>query len=85
MSTIETILTRMMQDPAFAEAIFSDMENALSEYSLSTEETSQFKELSRAQFDALGTNPEARQSFAVAHSGGMGAGKVSMHDISRTG
>ena len=83
MSTIETILTRMMQDPAFAEAIFSDAEKALTEYSLSAEEASKFKELSRAQFDAMDPTPEARQSFGIAHSGGGsgGAGKVSMHDI----
>ena len=85
MSTVETILTRMMQDPTFAEALFSDAEQALAEYGLSAEEASKFQGLSRAQFDALATSPEARQSFGVAYGGGMAMGKVVMQDFPSTG
>lgn len=75
MSAVEAILTRMMQDPAFAEAIFSDAEKALAEYSLSAEEASKFKELSRAQFDVIATNPEDRKSFSIWRESLYGEGK----------
>ena len=60
MST-ETILTRMMSDSAFADAVFTDTEKALAEYNLSAEDLAKFKELTRAHFQAMST--EERKSF----------------------
>ncbi len=60
MST-ETILTRMMSDSAFAEAVFTDAEKALAEYNLSTEDLAKFKGLTHAHFQAMST--EDRKSF----------------------
>ena len=62
MST-ETILTRMMSDPAFAEAVFADAAKALAEYNLSAEDLVKFKELTRAQFEGMST--EDRKSFGT--------------------
>jgi len=64
MSAIETILTRMMNEPAFADAVFADARKALSEYGLPDTELSKFEELSRAQFDAIVLNPDERKSMA---------------------
>lgn len=66
MSPIETILSRMMNEPAFAEAVFTDAEKALAEYKLSAVERAKFNELAHAQFDTLTTDPENRKSFAFA-------------------
>lgn len=63
MSTIETILERMMNDPAFADAVFADAEKALTDYNLSVEDLTKFRNLSRAQFDTMST--EERKSFFV--------------------
>jgi len=60
MST-ETILTRMMNDPAFAEAVLTNAEKALAEYNLSVDEVAKLNELTRAQFE--GMTPEERKSF----------------------
>ena len=62
MST-ETILTRMMTDAKFAEAVFADAAKALAEYNLSAEDLAKFKGLTRAQFEGLST--EDRKSFGV--------------------
>ncbi len=64
MSTIETILSRAMSDPAFADALLADPEKALAEYNLSPEQLAKFKEMSRADFEALPA--EDRQSMAAA-------------------
>ena len=66
MTALETILTRMMTDSAFADALFADAEKTLAEYKLSTEELAKFKSMSRAQFDAM--NPEERKSFALTQN-----------------
>jgi hypothetical protein len=63
MSTLETILSRMMTEKAFADAVFSNAEKALFEYRLSPDELGKFKEMSRATFESL--NTEERRSFFV--------------------
>jgi hypothetical protein len=70
MSTIETILTRAMNDPAFAEALFADPEKALAEYDLPPEVMAKFKEMSRADFKAL--SAEERQSMLTFFNGKWG-------------
>jgi hypothetical protein len=65
MSTLETILSRAMSDPSFADAILADHKKALREYALSNDELAQFQGLSRADFDALAASPEERQSFCL--------------------
>ena len=65
MSTLETILSHMMNEPAFASAVFTDTENALAEYKLSAEEIAKFKGITRADFEALTSHaPEERKSLA---------------------
>ena len=64
MSTIETILTRMMSDAEFADQLFTDAEKALAQYSLSAEEFSKLNNISRADFEKFAsTAPEERKSF----------------------
>ena len=68
MSTIETILTRIMSEPTFADVVFADAEKALAEYGLPADELERFKQISRADFEALaGASPEARQSMVVGN------------------
>ena len=62
MSTIETILSRAMSDPEFAELLFNDLDKALAEYHLSAEEQAKLEALSRAEFGALAL--EDRKSMA---------------------
>ena len=68
MSTTETILTRMMKNSDFADAVFEDANKALAEYALSAEELAKFKALTKTQFDAL--TPEERKSFVFRSSSG---------------
>ena len=78
MSTLETILTRMISDSAFADALFADAEKALAEYNLSAEDLAKFKGMSRAQFEAM--NPEERKSFGSFHgSGGVNHNQTALH------
>lgn len=63
MSTTETILSRMMSEPAFAEAVFADAEKALVEYNLTAEEYAALKALSRAEFEAQAV--DGRKSMAI--------------------
>ena len=65
MSTIEIILTRSMNDPVFAEALFSQPVKALAEYNLSAEELAQFQGLSRVEIDPMTAKPEERKSFSL--------------------
>jgi hypothetical protein len=76
MSTIETILARAMSDDVFAEQLFTDAEKALAEYNLSADEVVKFKDLSRAQFDAM--TPEERKSMSV---GSMETMKKAWKDV----
>ena len=61
--SVETILSRMISDSAFAEAVFADAEKALAEYNLSAEEIAKFKKLTHAHFSTM--TPEERKSFGV--------------------
>jgi hypothetical protein len=73
MSTIESILNRMMNEPAFANAVFADSEKALTEYNLSAEEFSRLNKISRADFEKFAsTAPEERKSFSVSTARGGG-------------
>ena len=63
MSTLETVLSRMMHEPDFAEAVFTDAEKALAEYNPTPEEYAVFKGLSRAEFAAQAV--EGRKSMAI--------------------
>ena len=53
MSTIETILTRAMSDPEFAEQLFNNPEEALASYDLTAEEYAQLQKMSQTEFTAL--------------------------------
>ena len=63
MSELETVLTRAMNDPSFADALFADSEKALAEYHLSAGMMEKFKHISRAEFDAL--DAEERKSMSI--------------------
>ena len=63
MSTLEAILSRMMSEPAFAEAVFADDEKALAEYNATPEDYAVLKALTRAEFKAQVV--EGRKSMAV--------------------
>jgi hypothetical protein len=75
MSTIESILTRSMSDPAFAEALIAKPAETLAEYDLSAEELAQFQGLSQVEIDALVANPENRKSFSIFRGSLSGEGK----------
>jgi len=69
MSTIELILSRMMNETDFAEAVFADAEMALVKYNLLPEEIAKFRDISRADFEALtSSSPEERKSFSRDHN-----------------
>ena len=61
--SVETILSRMISDSAFAEAVFANAEKALAEYKLSAEEIAKFTGLTRAHFESM--LPEDRKSFLI--------------------
>ena len=66
MNTITVILNRMINEPAFAEALIATPEKALAEYNLPADEIAQFKGLSQADFEALASQaPEERRSLAT--------------------
>jgi hypothetical protein len=64
MSILETILTRAMSDPTFADLLFADVEKALSEYELTADEIATLKSMSRAEFETL--DAENRRSMSVS-------------------
>ena len=67
MFTIETILSRMMTDHAFADAVFANVEKALGAYNLAADELKQFKGMSRAEFETfVSMPPEERKSLATS-------------------
>ena len=70
MATIETILSRMMNEAEFAEAVFTDANKALAEYELSADELAKFQGLTRSQFEGL--TPDDRKSM-IAFVGGWGS------------
>jgi len=65
MST-EPILTRMMNEPEFAEAVFANPEKALAEYNLTAEGLAVFKGLTRAQFEEMSSDD--RKSFGLPYN-----------------
>lgn len=66
MSIIETILTRAMNEPEFADQLFADAEKALAEYNLPAEEIEKFKAMSRIDLNTLtSVSPEERKSMSV--------------------
>ncbi|HUH97406.1 MAG TPA: Os1348 family NHLP clan protein [Anaerolineales bacterium] len=67
MSTLETILTRAMNDEAFANALFADPERALAEYNLPVDMIAKFKNMSRTDFEVFST--EERRSMAGLPTG----------------
>ena len=70
MSTLETILSRAMNDPAFAEALISQPAEALAEYDLSAEELEIFKGLPHVDFENFAAvSPEERKSLVSAGVG----------------
>jgi len=62
MSVLETILTRAMNDPEFADLLFTDSEKALTEYNLAANVLAKFKSMSRTEFETIST--EERLSLA---------------------
>jgi hypothetical protein len=52
MSPLEAILTRMKNEPAFADSVFADAARALAEYRLPAEFIARLKAVPRAQFEA---------------------------------
>jgi len=71
MSTLENILSRMMNEHGFTDAVFTNAEKALVEYNLPLEEIELFKEISQADFEAfVAASPEERKSLAGQLSGG---------------
>jgi len=66
MHAIETILTRMMNEPDFAEKVYADAEKALAEYNLSPGELARLKNISTLDVDAMQElAPEKRKSLAA--------------------
>ena len=59
---IEIILIRAMNDTVFADLLFAQPEKALADYTLSVEEHTQLKNMSRAEFEVLAA--EQRNSMA---------------------
>lgn len=63
---LQSVFSRAMGDPAFADLLFSDPGQALSGYDLTAEEVSRLKSMSRAQFDQLAKAvPKDRKSFSI--------------------
>ena len=67
MSTIETILSRAMSEPDFAQQLFADADQALIGYDLTAEELIQVKSISHTKFSAMAL--EERKSFATTVRG----------------
>jgi len=63
--TVESILSRAMSDPAFADLLFTDAAKALEGAELTAEEASSLNGLSRAQFQTM--SPEDRKSFCMSN------------------
>jgi hypothetical protein len=65
MSAIESILSRAMSEPAFADMLFANPEQALTGYELTAEERTSLQSMSRADFGKLSAaSPEERKSFS---------------------
>jgi hypothetical protein len=55
---VDSVLSRAMSDPLFADVLFTDAEKALAGFDLTGEEVEKFKGISRADFDTLMAAPE---------------------------
>ena len=64
---VETVLAKAMSDEAFAEALFTNADQALAGYDLTQEELETLKNMSREDFmkSAMAT-PEERKSMLMA-------------------
>ncbi len=63
---VETILSRAMNDVAFAESLFTDPEKAVAGLDLTNEELGSIKTIARAQFGQPAAAPEERKSMAMS-------------------
>jgi hypothetical protein len=64
--TIETVLTRAMDDESFAELLFTNADQALAGYDLTQEELEAFKKMPREELDKYAkASPEERKSLGV--------------------
>ena len=62
--SVETILSRAMNDVEFAVELLCNPRQALSGYQLTSQEETQFKRLAQVDFEAFPSiSPEERQSF----------------------
>jgi len=62
-STIDIILTRMMYEAVFADAVFENAEAALREYNLTPDEVSRFKTITRLNLSTM--TLDDRKAFAA--------------------
>lgn len=61
--TVDTVLAKAMNDATFAEALFTNPDQALAGYDLTEEEMQSLKNMSREDFDKYAmTAPEERKS-----------------------
>lgn len=62
--TVETVLTKAMNDATFAEALIANPDQALAGYDLTEEEAQGLKNMSREDFDKYAmAAPEERKSM----------------------
>jgi hypothetical protein len=66
MSTVEIVLTRMMHEALFADAVFAHAESALAEYNLHETEISRLKTITRARLAEM--TVDERRAFATPPS-----------------
>jgi hypothetical protein len=77
--SVETILSRAMSDGTFADQLFTNPDQALAGFELTTEEATTFKGMARADFDTLlQASPEDRRSFSLHCAAGVHYPKVSL-------
>ena len=65
--SVQTILSRAMSEPDFADQLFANPRKALAYYHLSPDEIALFEGMSRSQFKAL--EAEERKSYSVQAMG----------------
>jgi len=74
--SVETIISRAMSEPSFADLLFSEPDQAIAGYDLTAEEVANLRALPRADFDVLaGAGPDERRSFGSA----LNISETSMH------
>ena len=66
-NSVETVLSRAMSDAAFAEELFANPEQSLAGYDLTAEEVAKFKNMTRAELNAMaGLAPDERKSMSFS-------------------